>query len=258
MDEKILFSRETSNGLLEVSQTSTFGTILMLNRKIIISEFDSFYYNEMMVHPALFTHPKPIKIALLGNNIGMLQEVLKHSSIEQVACIIENSQIEELMTQYFSHPYQDKIRDQRIEYIYMSPTDWIQQKNPRDYDIIIHSPFVEELEHTVYQHFHPILKPDGILVHSCPCSLLHVKSLKNMLHHLQQTQFNTWQLLNFPQPSYTHGWRTVMMLSKNPTFKRVREKDIFNRAFVTRYYNFDTHQAALALPEFMKEELEIR
>jgi hypothetical protein len=44
-----------------------------------------------------------------------------------------------------------------------------------------------------------------------------------------------------------------MMATKCPIFPRIREKDIYNKTFVTRYYNFDTHKAACVLPEFVKE-----
>ena len=46
------------------------------------------------------------------------------------------------------------------------------------------------------------------------------------------------------------------MATKRAAFKRVREKEIFNRPFTTRYYNYDVHKAALVLPEFMRSELE--
>ena len=61
--------------------------------------------------------------------------------------------------------------------------------------------------------------------------------------------------LHFPEPGFTSGWRAAMMAMKQGTIKRPREKDIFNKAFTTRYYNLDVHRAAFALPEFMRKEL---
>jgi len=60
--------------------------------------------------------------------------------------------------------------------------------------------------------------------------------------------------MNFAVPS---GSRTAIMAIKTGTFKRIREKDIYNKPFATKFYNFDMHKAALALPEFVREELAI-
>ena len=51
-------------------------------------------YHEALVHPTLFAHPNPQRVAIIGGGEGAtLREILKHSTIEKVVMI----EIDELM-----------------------------------------------------------------------------------------------------------------------------------------------------------------
>lgn len=244
--EQKLYEKNTPEGLLVVYQTSPFGMMLTLNGQVVISENDGFLYHEMMVHPALFTHPHPERVVIIGHGYGTLQEVLKHPSIKQVICVTENTHLTEALSQYFAHIY-DKNADDRVVH---QSIEWLSQAELGLVDIIIQ----DQLSNTDYQYFHRALRDGGILVTPCESSLLQWNALKPIFQPASEAGFHEHQTLHFPQPSYPSGWRTAMMATKNPSLKRIREKDIYNRSFTTRYYNFDTHKAALAIPEFMREE----
>lgn len=252
-----LDERETLHGLLAVYKTPKFGTILTINNEIILSEQDGFFYHEMLTHPVLFTHPQPKNVAIVGAHFGILQEVLKHPNVSQITCIGPDQQLEETVAKYFTHYKSDK-KDQRVSYHYSKSNDWFTQLElaAASFDVIIQTHLDKEVLPDPYHRYFDLLKADGILVQPCESFLWQLQMMKLVMQNLQQAGFHNWQTLNFPQPSYPSGWRTVMMATKHPIFKRIREKDVFNRNFTTRYYNFDTHKAALALPEFIKEELE--
>jgi spermidine synthase len=45
-------------------------------------------YHEALVHPAMFAHPNPKKVAMVGGGEGaMLHEVLKHTTVEKPTMI---------------------------------------------------------------------------------------------------------------------------------------------------------------------------
>lgn len=45
-------------------------------------------YHEALVHPALFTHPKPKRVAIIGGGeMATLREVLKHNTVEKATMI---------------------------------------------------------------------------------------------------------------------------------------------------------------------------
>ncbi len=249
-----LYEKATPHGNLVVYQTSPYGMMLTVNGHILISEYDSFFYHEMMAHPALFIHPHPKKVAIVGPAYGILQEVLKHTSVVQVCCVTENSHLDEVVSHYFSKLSQTKT-DARVQALYANPETWIKDCEAEAFDIIIRNQISYDCLPEQYHHFYLALRANGIFIQPGPSSFLQPNTLKPIVQHIQLAGFDDWQTLNFPQPSYPTGWRTAMMAIKCPEVKRIREKDIFNRNFTTRYYNFDTHKAALALPEFMREEL---
>ena len=209
------------------------------------TESDSFIYHEMMAHPALFTHIHPHKVAIIGGgDNGILQETLKHQRISEI-WLIEN---DPLTTQQNDDP--------RVKCYIGSAAEWITNVQAHYFDvIIINTPFPAS-ESKFLHHCLAALSVDGVLVQqsTSPFQLPILKAIHENLHHVG---FRDVQILHFPQPSFPTGWRMAWMATKRSVFRRVSEKDVYNKSFKTRYYNFDVHKAALALPEFIREELEI-
>lgn len=247
-----LYEQETPNGLVTVYQTATFGLILTLNHHILLSEFDNFFFHEMLVHPAVFTHLSPKKVAIVGSHFGILQEVLKHPEVSEVHCINHHTDIEAAVNQFFPQLSQTND-DTRVKHHTLDSIQWLAQCEAGSFDIIIQAHPLDDMLAENFGHYSRALQDDGIFLHPCLTSLFHHQSLKTVEQKALSAGFTDVQTLNFPQPSFPAGWRTVMMTTKRPTFNRIREKDIFNRGFITRYYNLDVHKAALAIPEFMRE-----
>jgi S-adenosylmethionine decarboxylase proenzyme len=58
-------------------------------------------YHEALVHPAMFSHPEPKRVAIIGGGEGAtLREVLKHKSVEQVFMIEIDKDMVEVSKQY--------------------------------------------------------------------------------------------------------------------------------------------------------------
>lgn len=58
-------------------------------------------YHETMVHPAMFAHPSPKHVAILGGGEGAtLREVLKHKTIESVVQIEIDKELVQIVRQY--------------------------------------------------------------------------------------------------------------------------------------------------------------
>ncbi|VVC74817.1 Polyamine aminopropyltransferase [Aquicella siphonis] len=250
-----LYEKHSPHGTLAVYETTPYGKLLTLDGDIVLSEQDGFFYHEMLAHPALFSHSRPQHVAIVGVNHGILQEVLKHSSVETVTCLSENSDIQEPVALYFSH-WSQETKDQRVRHHRQNPLDWFRRQPDAAFDIIIQTHRLESTFSGHYQYYLSALKPNGILVQPCLTSLIHYKALKPMMQQILASGFEECQTLNFPQPSHPYGSRTILMAVKSPAVKRIREKDIFNRCFTTRYYNLESHKAALALPEYVRQELD--
>lgn len=202
----------------------------------ILLKHESLIFHEMMSHPALFTHPHPQTVAIIGDEEGNIAaQILQHHSISEVWRIGKNK---------------TQLTETRIKIVESDISTWIKEAKPDSFDIIIS---VEDAVIQHFLHYFATLRANGILVQK-GYSPFQLDELKTIAQHLQLCGFSDLQILSFPQPHFTSGWRSALMAIKLGSFNRVREKDIYNKSFKTHYYNFDAHKAALVLPEFMREE----
>lgn len=199
---------------------------------------DLIIYQEMMTHPALFSHTNPQKIAIIGDlSSNIVNEALKHTTLTTIWHVTDKTE-----TQH-THPL--------IQRHTHGLPSWMSAMEQDYFDIII---VEKESLLTEHSQYYSLLHSDGILVQISE-SPYHTLSLKKTHQALRSTGFSDTQTLSFSQPTYPTGWRTALLAKKNGSFKKIREKDIFNKLFATHYYNFDVHKAALVVPEFIRVEL---
>ncbi|MDR3490562.1 MAG: polyamine aminopropyltransferase [Gammaproteobacteria bacterium] len=210
----------------------------------LLNEYDNFIHAEMMTHPALFTHAGAKKIAIFdGKNDSLLLEVLKHPSVTDVWQL--NALGDEEV--YSSDP--------RFHFQPDKPIEWLAQLEPASLDIIIsdNNP-TAVLSNTFYENSLRALADNGILIRQC-ISQFNPLRLKATYQAVKKAGFSDLQILHFTLPGSPAGCGAAILALKNGSFKRLREKEIYNKSFATRYYNFDVHKASLALPEFIREDL---
>lgn len=202
---------------------------------------DATIYNEMLAHPPLFSHLTPQNIAIIGDtDFGITREVLKHNAVTEALVV----------TQTPTEPYNDDVR---VRCQFSNNNEWLNTLNQNHFDILIAA---QPSSAECFAHYFNALRSHGILIQLSD-SAFEVSALKTIQQAMLSAKFNDAQTLHFPQPNFPSGLRAALMAKKNGIFKKIREKDIFNKVFQTQYYNFDAHKAALALPEFMREELMI-
>lgn len=201
-------------------------------------ELNTAIYQEMLSHPALFSHLCPQHIALIGEqNNSIANEILKHPTVTELWQIALNEK--------------NPSVDARVKCKNITTDQWLTTVNEPYFDIIITT---ENAASDHFVHFLNALNPDGILLQLSE-SPFHVLTLKTLQKQLLSAGFRDVITLSFPQPDFPTGSRSALMAKKTSIFKKVREKDIYNKTFTTRFYNFDVHKAALVMPEFMREEL---
>ena len=102
------------------------------------------------------------------------------------------------------------------------------------------------------------LSEGGLLVQQSESPLLHSQTIIKTAHKdMKDAGFKHVHTLPFPQPVYPTGWWSATMASKQKPLTVFREEDAQQKGFVTRYYNKDIHRGALAVPEFMRADLEL-
>jgi spermidine synthase len=246
----------------EIYETETFGNLMVLDGCTMVSTRDNFLYHEMMSHPALFTHPNPKKVWIIGGgDCGTLREVLKHQSVEEAVQIDIDERVTRLAEIYFPELCESNS-DPRADLKFIDGIKWIKEAAPNSVDIIIVDstdpvgPAEGLFNEAFYRGCFAALSENGLLVQQSESPLLHLELIKAMRHAMSAAGFASLQTLYFPQCIYPSGWWSATIAGKS-SLNGFREQDSANKPFETAYYNVDIHKGALAQPEFVKKAFEL-
>ena len=84
----VVYSGRSRYQEITIVDSEVHGRMLFLDGICQSSENDEFIYHEMLVHPALFSHPGPQSVLVIGGATGAsLREILRHPGIERVVMV---------------------------------------------------------------------------------------------------------------------------------------------------------------------------
>jgi spermidine synthase len=255
-DEQTAFQR------VEVYATEWFGNLMVIDGFIMLTARDNFIYHEMMAHPALFSHPSPENVVIIGGgDCGTLREVLKHARVTHVLQVEIDERVTRLAEEFFPELCISN-NDTRAEFLFGDGIQWMQEADPGNVDVIIVDstdpigPAKGLYTRDFYANCHRVLGDSGVLLQQSESPLFHMDIINPMRKHMQDAGFADVQTLFFPLPSYPSGWWTATMAGKQPLSETYREQDAVHSHIKTAYYNAAIHQAALTAPEFFHKALE--
>ncbi len=259
----LLHAEQTPFQKIEIYDTETFGKLMVIDGCTMLSTRDNFIYHEMMSHPALYAHPHPETVVIIGGgDCGTLQAVLQHKEVKDVWQIDIDERVTRLSEQYFPELCSDN-NDSRAHIHFDDGIQWVRQAEANSIDVIIVDstdpvgPAEGLFTAAFYRDCMNALNPNGILVQQSESPLLHLSIITDMHTAMKKVGFKHIRTLNFPQCIYPSGWWSCTMASVENNLTTIREHDIKSRDFETHYYNTEIHKAALTLPEFMKKKLDI-
>lgn len=246
---------------IEIYETETFGTLMTLDGLVMVTDRDNFIYHEMMSHPALFTHPNPRRVLIIGGgDCGTLREVLKHSTVE----FAEQVELDERVTRVAEKFFPDLCasnNDPRARLHFADGIEWVARAAPNSYDVIIIDstdpvgPAAGLFSETFYRNCLRALGKDGIVVGQSESPLFHAALIRSVHRALRSAGFRDVLTLNFPQCTYPSGWWSATLAGNGRPLATFREDDVAAKRVSTRYYNRAIHTAARAAPQFLDELL---
>lgn len=253
-----LHEEQTPFQKIEVYATSHYGNLMVIDGCTMVSTLDNFLYHEMMSHPALFTHPDPKRVAIIGGgDCGTLREVLKHPGVEKATQIDIDERVTRVSEIYFPELCESND-DPRAELLFIDGIQWMKDAAPGSLDVIIVDstdpvgPGEVLFTREFFAACHRALGPSGLMVQQSESPLIHMDILRRMYRNMAEAGFSATRTLFFPQPIYPTGWWSATLAGKDRGLEGFREEDVENKPFETRYYNLDIHRGALAVPEFFK------
>jgi spermidine synthase len=243
---------------IEIYETETFGTLMTLDGLVMVTDRDNFVYHEMMSHPALFTHPDPRRVLVIGGgDCGTLREVLRHPAVELAEQVELDERVTRVSEKFFPELCESN-RDPRARFHFTDGIQWVADAKPESYDVIVVDstdpvgPAAGLFSETFYKNCFRALRPHGIVVGQSESPLFHADLIRSVQQSLRAAGFGDAATLFFPQCTYPSGWWSATMGGKNIALANFRARDAAARTFATRYYNQHIHAAALASPEFLR------
>ena len=246
---------------IAVYATEHWGNLMVIDDAFMLTSLDNFVYHEMLAHPALFTHPNPKHVVIIGGgDCGTLREVLKHPGIERVTQIDIDEHVTRMAEKWFPELCASN-NDPRACLTFADGIQYMTDAADASADIIIVDstdpigPATGLFGPSFIADCYRILRIGGIMVSQSESPFYHMDVLQNVHRAMLHAGFSDRRALLFPQPVYPGGSITCTLARKGATLDNFREDDARQKPFATRYYNAGIHQGALTPPEFVREAL---
>ena len=132
-----LHEEQTPYQLIQVYATTGFGNLMVIDGFVMLTSRENFLYHEMMSHPALFTHPNPRRVCIIGGgDCGTLREVLKHPGVASVVQIDIDEGVTRAAECFFPE-LTNANRDPRAQLLFADGIRWVQEAPAAGLDLII-------------------------------------------------------------------------------------------------------------------------
>jgi spermidine synthase len=257
----ILHSKRSRFQKIEVVDSLDFGKMLVLDGVINVSERDEFVYHEMLAHVPLFSHPEPRHVLIVGGGDGgTAREVLKHEGISGIQLVEIDEEVMSVSRDYFpalaqslDHPKVHVLVKDAVEYL---------KETKEKFDIILidsTDPVIEQsgglFTVPFYRDCLNALTDKGIVAAQVGDVFFESNLVTSVLSNLKEA-FQIAKLFSAPIPSYTIFPYCFAFCSNgiNPQGRLGLSR--FDGSFETKYYNPQIHQAAFALPEYLRRDFE--
>lgn len=255
-----LHQEKTPIMTIDIYDTEAFGHLMTIDGNTMVSTRENFLYHEMISHPALFTHPNPKRVIIIGGgDCGTLKEVLKHP-VDSVIQIDIEEQVTRLSEKYFPELCTSNA-DPRATLRFEDGIAWMKNAPTNSADIIIidssepEGPAAGLFNAAFYEDCYRVLAPQGVIALQSESPLLHQKILKDIQTALQTVGFGHRAILPFPQPIYPSGWWSVTLATKTLPLEDFRRDTAQLTQLNTQYYQFAIHEAALTPIPLLKQVL---
>lgn len=255
---RVLHEEDTEYQKITVLDTPFFGRVMTLDGIVMLTERDEFVYHEMLVHVPLCSLPAPKRVLIIGGgDCGCLREALKHPELEEVVQVDIDRRVTEVSAEHFG--WVDECRrDPRATLLFADGVQYIRD-NPRAFDLIVVDStdpkgfaldlFVADF----YRQVAAALKPGGVMTAQTESPHWSTDMVGAIYDELRGA-FTSVSAYLASVPSYASGLWTLAYASSRPR-SPVDASRAHTLAASCRYYNPQVHEAAFALPNFVRDAL---
>ncbi|KAA8499630.1 Spermidine synthase [Porphyridium purpureum] len=261
--DTVLYAGKSEFQDVLVFKSAAYGNVLVLDGVIQVTERDEFAYQEMITHLAMFSHPNPQRILVVGGGDGgVVREVLKHDSVQEVyLCEIDETVID--VAKQFLPSMASSYKDPRVSIKIMDGAQFMSE-NQDFFDVIITDssdpvgPADVLFKPPYFEKMNSALRQGGIICSQGECIWLHLDLIRPLLESCRLI-FPSVSYAYTTIPTYPSGQIGFVLCGKSADTSfsnphRVCEPGSAIQKKL-RYYNHDIHKAAFVLPEFARRAI---
>ena len=256
---EILYKRKTKFQEVLVAKIPDLGVALIIDGKIQSTTKDEYIYHETLVHPILFSHPRPQNILIIGGGEGATaREALKHDPVKVDMVDIDETVLN-LVKKYMPTLCRNVFNDKRLNLVIKDGRRFIESLQTGIYDAIIidvTDPLPTSSSYRLYtkEFYHAVasaLKEDGLMVTQATSTYYSRDFFFSVIKTLREefpivSPFATWV------PSYGSLWGFVIgskrydpiTLTDRLIEERINERGVDD----LEYYSSTFHKALFVLP----------
>lgn len=262
--EKMLHEVRTELQHLVIFENARMGRVMALDGAIQTTEADEFIYHEMLTHVPLIAHGTARNILIIGGGDGgMLREVCRHASVEQITMVEIDQAVVDMCKKYLPQHSNGAFDDPRVNLVIDDGMHFVTQCTEK-YDVIISDcpdpmgPAEVLFSEGFYQACQRCLTDGGVFVAQNGTPFLQLDEVKNTASKIKEF-FADWHFYHAAVPTYIGGSMTFAWGTDNPELRQlplhILRQRYLESGITTRYYNADIHQAAFALPQYVLEAI---
>ncbi|KAK4762353.1 hypothetical protein SAY86_008121 [Trapa natans] len=268
--EKILFQGKSDYQDVIVFQSSTYGKVLVLDGVIQITERDECAYQEMITHLPLCSIPNPKKVLVIGGGDGgVLREVARHTSVEQIDICEIDAMVIDVSKQFFPE-IAVGFEDPRVNLTIGDGVAFLKAVPVATYDAVIVDssdpigPAQELFEKPFFESVAKALRPGGVVCTQAESIWLHMHIIEDIVANCRQVFKGSVNYAWTTVPTYPSGVIGFMLCStegppvdfKHPINLIDSDENLNKSDRPLRYYNREIHSAAFCLPSFAKKVID--
>ncbi|KAF8468879.1 Spermidine/spermine synthase [Kalaharituber pfeilii] len=260
--KKVLHHEKSKYQDVLVFESTDHGNVLVLDNVIQCTERDEFSYQEMITHLAMFSHPNPKKVLVIGGGDGgVLREVIKHDCVEEaILCEIDEA-VPRVSKKYlpnmaagFNHP---NVR------VHIGDGFKFLADYKNEFDVIItdssdpEGPAESLFQKPYFELLHGALRDGGVITTQAENQWLHLQLIVGLKKSCKEV-FPVAEYAYTTIPTYPSGQIGFMVCCKEPgrdVSKPLRTWSDGEEEAKLKYYNKRIHEAAFVLPTFATKAL---
>ena len=257
--QREVLHRKTAFQEMEIADTPTFGRVLSLDGRFMLSDRDEAFYHEMLVHPALLAHPHPQHVVVVGGGDGgALREVLAHSLVTQAVLVEIDAEVVAAAKEHLKSVHRGSLEDPRVHVVIGPGEEYVAQAREMFDVIVVDStdpigPGKALFSWEFFQNCRRALRPGGFLALQVGSPFYFPGEFVETLQALKAHFPVVLPYLGFV-PLYPGGlWAYALAGQDDARSVPDVSRRFQGRGLKTRYYRPELQSAAFVLPQFVAE-----